>query len=67
MIVGGACFKLYQVLRHVEFVNGNSFNWPTIKTCVFVRKEEKCFPKNEEKFYLFQKPGSALSTDDFSH
>lgn len=58
MIVGGTCFKLYQVLRHAEFMNGNSFNWPAIKTLCFVRKEEKMFPKNEEKLHILLKSSS---------
>lgn len=49
MIVGGACFKLYQVLRHAEFMNGNSLNWPAIETLCFCKRRGKMFPKNEER------------------
>lgn len=57
MIVGGACFKLYQVLRHAEFMNGNSFNWPAIETLCFCKQREKCSPKM--KLHLSLKSSSA--------
>lgn len=59
MVVGGTCFKLYQILRHGEFMNGNSFNWPVIETLCFCKERGKTFYKNEEKSHLFLKSSSA--------
>lgn len=59
MIVGGTCFRLYQVLRHAEFMNGNSFNWPAMETLCFCSKRGKMFCKSAEKSHLFLKSNSA--------
>lgn len=54
VILGGICFKLYQILRHAESMNGNSFNWLAIETLCFCKKRGKMFPSTEEQLILLK-------------